>query len=904
MINKRIVLQMLTLSGLALVAMVLTMTIPALVQAAGSITIDIEADQVVKIGGTATFSVTVTNNGTITLTGVTVETNDLDDDCDTSLGTLNPGASAATYSCSHSGVTQSFDNTATASGTPEGSGTPVDDNDTVAVTVADIDFEKTTDTPTVVVGSDVDFTLTLENTGDAGLTVSNLSDPECGETPTLSGGDDNLNSVLDKDETWTYTCTVDDIATDFTTNVATVTVTTGTVQIEESDSAAVDVLPPSIDFKKTTDTPTVVIGSDVDFTLTLTNTSNVVTLTVSPPYDPKCDEGPTYFGGDYDPMGVLDTDEIWTYTCTVDGDKVTTDFTNKATVTLTTVTDFETNASAEADVNVVVPGITIVKGSNQVVDSGNDATFNIMVSNDGYVTLTNVSVTDAQSPDCNRPNFTANLNPGVSLSYACVHTDVTESLINSATTSGTPDGTSDLVSDSDAATVILSSVDNICPAYMTAYWKLDEGNTPPSYEDFYSAHDGQYTGQYPTSLSPGRVKDAQTFDGANTGINIEAIPGDESFNWAKDDSFSIELWMKGVPGETCLGDGPPYDNDDNEVIIGRDDHSNSKLHWWLGCRHETGVALFDLSDIKSNFAPTLISSSPINDGEWHYLVAVRDGTNKINRLYVDGTEVASTTYSYSAGFGSDSAALNIGWLNLSGGFHFEGDIDEVAVYNKVLSTSEIDEHYNDGLGDAAPDYCEGLYPPTILSTPVLSGEVNTTYVYDVAAIGNPAPTYTLTTAPTGMTIDSVTGLISWTPTTDQGNKSHAVEVAAINSQGTHTQPFDIGIGKFAPIFYELDPVPAAVTGKLFIYTVQAYSNPSEIVYTLLSPYPDGMEIDQDTGVISWTPAAGQQGNHTIKVQASNGIESPTTSPDITIKVSLGADDILKPTYLPTIIKNN
>ncbi|MBV7327420.1 hypothetical protein KFU94_04000 [Chloroflexi bacterium TSY] len=37
------------------------------------------------------------------------------------------------------------------------------------------------------------------------------------------------------------------------------------------------------------------------------------------------------------------------------------------------------------------------------------------------------------------------------------------------------------------------------------------------------------------------------------------------------------------------------------------------------------------------------------------------------------------------------------------------------------------------------------------------------YSYDVEATGNPAPTYSLTSPPVGMIIDTNSGLISWTP---------------------------------------------------------------------------------------------------------------------------------------------
>jgi MYXO-CTERM domain-containing protein len=54
-------------------------------------------------------------------------------------------------------------------------------------------------------------------------------------------------------------------------------------------------------------------------------------------------------------------------------------------------------------------------------------------------------------------------------------------------------------------------------------------------------------------------------------------------------------------------------------------------------------------------------------------------------------------------------------------------------------------------------------PPAITSTPVATAVLNAPYVYDVEAVGLPAPTYALTAKPAGMEIVPATGVITWTP---------------------------------------------------------------------------------------------------------------------------------------------
>ena len=55
--------------------------------------------------------------------------------------------------------------------------------------------------------------------------------------------------------------------------------------------------------------------------------------------------------------------------------------------------------------------------------------------------------------------------------------------------------------------------------------------------------------------------------------------------------------------------------------------------------------------------------------------------------------------------------------------------------------------------------------PTITSSPITSSLINLLYTYNVVATDTDGDTltYSLTSSPTGMTIDSSTGVISWTP---------------------------------------------------------------------------------------------------------------------------------------------
>ena len=99
--------------------------------------------------------------------------------------------------------------------------------------------------------------------------------------------------------------------------------------------------------------------------------------------------------------------------------------------------------------------------------------------------------------------------------------------------------------------------------------------------------------------------------------------------------------------------------------------------------------------------------------------------------------------------------------------------------------------------------------PTITSTPITTATVAAAYAYNVNATDPDGDTltYSLTTNPTGMTIDSTTGVINWTPTSTQiGDHDLTVEVS--DGELLDTQSFIITV----TITPTPTPTPVAVTG--------------------------------------------------------------------------------------------
>jgi uncharacterized repeat protein (TIGR01451 family) len=114
------------------------------------------------------------------------------------------------------------------------------------------------------------------------------------------------------------------------------------------------------------------------------------------------------------------------------------------------------------------PAISIAKGpKEQSVTSGSAASFTITVTNSGNVTLTNVRVTDAASPDCDRTSASlaalASMAPGASVTYSCSQPNVTASFTNFAVATGTPPNGPDVTA-SDSAHVTVTTPPSTPPS--------------------------------------------------------------------------------------------------------------------------------------------------------------------------------------------------------------------------------------------------------------------------------------------------------------------------------------------------------------------------------------------------------------------------------------------------------
>lgn len=215
------------------------------------------------------------------------------------------------------------------------------------------------------------------------------------------------------------------------------------------------------------------------------------------------------------------------------------------------------------------------------------------------------------------------------------------------------------------------------------YYRLDEASGPTIVDSSGGGADGTYAGT-PVFGEDGALPEP------NDAVRFEGSPDSGSVPRTISDDFSIETWVKTTQTTSSINaqwyTGAPLVG--AEVCGGATDFGLNEL----GGRAGFGTGSSDSGDHTS------VSSAPINDGAWHHVVATREKATGIKKVYVDGQLSATATH----GTDSLTAPGSIGLATQPCGGNAIATLDEVAMYDTVLSASRVLAHYLAGTG-GGPD---------------------------------------------------------------------------------------------------------------------------------------------------------------------------------------------------------
>lgn len=174
------------------------------------------------------------------------------------------------------------------------------------------------------------------------------------------------------------------------------------------------------------------------------------------------------------------------------------------------------------------------------------------------------------------------------------------------------------------------------------------------------------------------------------------------------------------------------------------------------------------------------------------------------------------------------------------------------------------------------------FKPFIFSTAVTTAAVGQAFTYTVGALGAPTPTYTLLSAPSGMTINSTTGKISWTPAAGQEG-IHAVAVRASNSVGTQQQSFTVSVtGTGVETIIDNGDAGTSFTGSWLVSGASGPYDPADPGATSL--------YSRDGTQYTWTFVPSVTGTYQVSMWWTQ-YTSRSTSIPVSIKYSGGTSTV-------------
>jgi O-glycosyl hydrolase len=375
-----------------------------------------------------------------------------------------------------------------------------------------------------------------------------------------------------------------------------------------------------------------------------------------------------------------------------------------------------------------------------------------------------------------------------------------------------------------------------------------------------------------TWTTTGKYGNALSFNGTNALVSINDSP---SLDLTK--GMTLEAWVN----PTAV---PPFWS----AAIVKEQHSDpaNDLSYALYTADGGGKppAVHGLFGSGSGADQYATGGGVLALNTWTYLAGTYDGTAL--RLYVNGTLVATRTASGLLTTTSDP-------LRLGGDFdkeYFTGVLDEIRVYNRALSQSEIQTDMATPLSAATPIVS--------LTNPGPGTTVSGTITVSAGAYANAGITkvqFKLDGANLGPALSAGPYTYSWnTSTVANGNHTLTAVATDANGNSTTSAPVTVTVsnGVSGPSVSITSPTNGATVSSTITVSANASSSVGiSSVQFKLDGANLGPALTTSPYTYSWNTTTVGNGSHTLTAVATDTNGISTTSAGVTVSVQNGGTGI-------------
>lgn len=214
---------------------------------------------------------------------------------------------------------------------------------------------------------------------------------------------------------------------------------------------------------------------------------------------------------------------------------------------------------------------------------------------------------------------------------------------------------------------------------ITHKYSFDNGTA----EDEVGSMNGVMTSVTTTTDRNGNAGKALKFNGTSSKINLGKS------NPLLSSTGSISVWVKKI-GNAASNSNMTYD----PIFIAKNTSTGAFFEGAaLGVNRSNGNWLAITTNAGTSSTERVVQKSGVTNNAWHHVVM----TYNVSTLafYVDGVSAGSIAKGYTSSFSSSLNAMigNSDNTGISG--YFNGEIDDLVIYNTVLTPNEVSNIFND-----------------------------------------------------------------------------------------------------------------------------------------------------------------------------------------------------------------
>jgi hypothetical protein len=172
------------------------------------------------------------------------------------------------------------------------------------------------------------------------------------------------------------------------------------------------------------------------------------------------------------------------------------------------------------------------------------------------------------------------------------------------------------------------------------------------------------------------------FAGAFNGSSSRIILGtSQDFSVTKTGEISFSLWIK----TTTSGTG---------YVFSKGNDATVEYEYFLELLQPSGKLNWRAVNNSDLVAAQVTPNTVVTDGNWHHIVGVIVNNTSVT-LYIDGVATTSSSWSGTISYYANNCLIGHGDGIPASGAWFEGDIDQIRIYDSALSASDISTLYKE-----------------------------------------------------------------------------------------------------------------------------------------------------------------------------------------------------------------